>query len=68
MEWADAIKTKSKNRCHKLRWSPFEHGLLTLPIMMSIRYFDKSELLKMLLDVIFRIDDAEGFDYKHEQI
>ena len=61
-------KTLEHLRSQEVTYIPFEDGLLTSPIVMSVRHFDKSELLKILLDVTYQIYDEEGFDYKPEQI
>lgn len=50
----------------EIGYIPFEDGLLTSPIIMNVRHFDKSELLKTLLEVSYQIYDEEGFDYRHE--
>ena len=61
-------KTLEHLRSQEVSYIPFEDGHLTSPIVMSIRHFDKSELLKTLLDVTYQIYDEEGFDYKREKI
>lgn len=61
-------KTLEHLRSQEVTYIPFEDGHLTSPIVMSVRHFDKSELLKTLLDVTYQIYDEEGFDYKREQI
>jgi len=61
-------KTLEHLRSQEVTYIPFEDGLLTSPIVMSVRHFDKSDLLKTLLDVTYQIYDAEGFDYKRERI
>jgi len=33
-----------------------------------MRHFDKSEQLKILLEVTYKIYNEEGFDYKREKI
>ena len=43
----------------------FERSVIQNRVAMSVRNFDKSELLKILLDVTYQIYDEEGFDYKH---
>lgn len=50
----------------EIGYIPFEDGLLTSPIIMNVRHFDKSELLKTLLEVSYQIYDEEGFDYQCE--
>jgi hypothetical protein len=55
-------------RSQEVAYIPFEDGLLTSPIVMSVRHFDKSELLKTLLTVTYQIYDEEGFNYKREEI
>ena len=50
----------------EIGYIPFEDGLLTSPIIMNVRHFDKSELLKTLLEVSYQIYDEEGFDYQRE--
>ena len=55
-------------RDQDVTYIPFEDGLLTSPIIMSVRHFDKSDLLKTLLEVTYQIYDSEGFSYKREQI
>lgn len=61
-------KTLEHLRNQEVSYLPFEDGLLTSPIVMSVRHFDKSELLKTLLDVTYQIYDEEGFDYEREKI
>ena len=61
-------KTLEHLRSQEVTYIPFEDGLLTSPIVMSVRHFDKSELLKTLLDVTYQVYDEEGFDYKLEKI
>ena len=61
-------KTLEHLRSQEVTYIPFEDGLLNSPIVMSVRHFDKSELLKTLLEVTYQIYDEEGFDYKPEQI
>jgi DNA-binding transcriptional LysR family regulator len=61
-------KTLEHLRNQEVTYIPFEDGLITSPIVMSVRHFDKSELLKTLLNVTYQIYDAEGFDYKREKI
>lgn len=61
-------KTLEHLRNQEVTYIPFEDGLITSPIVMSVRHFDKSELLKTLLNVTYQIYDAEGFDYKRERI
>lgn len=61
-------KTLEHLRNQEVSYLPFEDGLLTSPIVMSVRHFDKSKLLKTLLDVTYQIYDEEGFDYKREKI
>ncbi len=61
-------KTLEHLRSQEVTYIPFEDGHLTSPIVMSVRHFDKSELLKTLLDVTYQIYDEEGFDYKREKI
>ena len=61
-------KTLEHLRNQEVTYIPFEDGLITSPIVMSVRHFDKSELLKTLLNVTYQIYDAEGFDYKKESI
>ena len=43
----------------------FERSVMQNRVAMSVRNFDKSELLKILLEVTYQIYDEEGFDYKH---
>ena len=50
----------------EIGYIPFEDGLLTSPIIMNVRHFDKSDLLKTLLEVSYQIYDEEGFDYQRE--
>ena len=47
---------------------PFEDGLLTSPVIMNVRHFDKSELLKTLLDVVYQIYEEENVTHKRESI
>lgn len=61
-------KTLEHLRSQEVTYIPFEDGHLTSPIVMSVRHFDKSELLKTLLNVTYQIYDEEGFDYKREKI
>lgn len=61
-------KTLEHLRSQEVTYIPFEDGHLTSPIVMSVRHFDKSELLKTLLDVTYQIYNEEGFDYKREKI
>lgn len=61
-------KTLEHLRSQEVIYIPFEDGLLTSPIVMSVRHFDKSVLLKTLLEVTYQIYDVEGFNYKREQI
>ena len=61
-------KTLEHLRSQEVIYIPFENDLLTSPIIMSVRHFDKSELLKTLLEVTYQFYDIEGFDYKPEQI
>ncbi|WP_299185026.1 LysR family transcriptional regulator [uncultured Psychrobacter sp.] len=61
-------KTLEHMRSQEVAYIPFEDGLLTSPIVMSVRHFDKSELLKTLLTVTYQIYDEEGFNYKREEI
>lgn len=52
----------------EIGYIPLEDGLLTSPVIMNVRHFDKSELLKTLLDVTYQIYDQENFSYQREQI
>ena len=61
-------KTLEHLRGQEITYIPFEEGILTSPIVMSVRHFDKSELLETLLDVTYQIYDEEGFVYKREKI
>ncbi|MEC5211254.1 DNA-binding transcriptional LysR family regulator [Psychrobacter sp. PL15] len=61
-------KTLEHLRSQEVNYIPFEDGLLTSPIIMSVRHFDKSDLLKTLLEVTYQFYDKEGFDYKREYI
>ncbi|OLF38145.1 LysR family transcriptional regulator [Psychrobacter sp. Cmf 22.2] len=61
-------KTLEHMRSQEVAYIPFEDGLLTSPIVMSVKHFDKSKLLKTLLAVTYQIYDEEGFDYKREEI
>lgn len=61
-------KTLEHLRNQEVTYIPFEDRLLTSPIVMSVRHFDKSELLKTLLTVTYQIYDEEGFYYKPEKI
>ena len=61
-------KTLEHLRSQEVIYIPFENDLLTSPIIMSVRHFDKSELLKTLLEVTYQFYDIEGFDYKREEI
>ena len=61
-------KTLEHLRSREVSYLPFEDRHLTSPIVMSMRHFDKSELLRTLLEVTYKIYDEEGFDYKREKI
>lgn len=61
-------KTLEHLRYQEIMYIPFESGVLTSPVVMSVRHFDKSELLKTLLEVTYQIYDEEGFIYQREQI
>ncbi len=61
-------KTLEHLRSQEVTYIPFEDGLLTSPIIMSVRHFDKSDLLKTLLEVTYQLYDVEGFNYKREHI
>ena len=61
-------KTLEHLRSQEVVYIPFKDDLLTSPIIMSVRHFDKSELLKTLLEVTYQFYDIEGFDYKREEI
>ncbi len=61
-------KTLEHLRSQEITYLPFEGNFLTSPVIMNIRHFDKSELLKTLLDIAYQIYDEEGFDYKRVQI
>lgn len=61
-------KTLEHLRSQEVTYIPFEDGLLTSPIVMSVRHFDKSELLKTLLDFTYQIYDEEGFIYHREHV
>ncbi|PKH69360.1 LysR family transcriptional regulator [Psychrobacter sp. 4Dc] len=61
-------KTLEHLRHQEITYIPLEEGILTSPIVMSVRHFDKSELLETLLDVTYQIYDEEGFIYKREKI
>ncbi|WP_201510075.1 LysR family transcriptional regulator [Psychrobacter alimentarius] len=47
---------------------PFEDDLLTSPVIMNIRHFDKSELLETLLSIIYQIYEEEDVTHKREHI
>lgn len=47
---------------------PFEDGLLTSPVIMNVRHFDKSALLTTLLEVIYQIYEEENVVHKREYI
>ena len=61
-------KTLEHLRSQEVTYIPFKDDLLTSPIIMSVRHFDKSELLKTLLEVTYQFYDIEGFNYKREKI
>ncbi|WP_367107451.1 LysR substrate-binding domain-containing protein [uncultured Psychrobacter sp.] len=61
-------KTLEHLRNQEVTYIPFEDGLLVSPVIMNVRHFDKSELLKTLLEVTYQIYDEEGFIYQREQI
>jgi DNA-binding transcriptional LysR family regulator len=52
----------------EVSYIPFEDGLLTSPVIMNVRHFDKSELLQTLLDVIYEIYEEENVVHKREYI
>lgn len=52
----------------EIGYIPFEDGLLTSPVIMNVRHFDKSDLLKTLLDVTYELYDEERFVYRREEI
>ena len=47
---------------------PFEDGLLTSPVIMNVRHFDKSALLTTLLEVMYHIYEEENVVHKRESI
>ena len=47
---------------------PFEDGLLTSPVIMNVRHFDKSEVLETLLNVIYEIYEEENVFHNRECI
>ncbi len=55
-------------RGKEIGYLPLEDGLLTSPVIMNVRHFDKSELLKTLLEVTYQIYEEEGFIYQREEI
>lgn len=61
-------KTLEHLRSQEVTYIPFEDGLLVSPVIMNVRHFDKSELLKTLLEVTYQIYDAEGINYQRERI
>lgn len=61
-------KTLEHLRSQEVTYIPFEDGLITSPIVMSVRHFDKSALLETLLEVAYQIYDEEGFSYQREHI
>ena len=61
-------KTLEHLRSQEVTYIPFEDGLITSPIVMSVRHFDKSALLETLLEVTYQIYDEEGFSYQREKI
>ncbi|WP_298809969.1 LysR family transcriptional regulator [uncultured Psychrobacter sp.] len=52
----------------EVAYIPFEDGLLTSPVIMNVRHFDKSDLLKTLLGVIYQIYEEENVVHKRESI
>lgn len=46
----------------------FKDRLLTSPLIMNARHYDKSELLKTLLEVTYKICNEEVFVYQPEII
>ncbi len=52
----------------EIGYIPLEDGLLTSPVIMNVRHFDKSDLLKTLLDVTYKLYDEEEFVYRREEI
>lgn len=61
-------KTLEHLRSQEITYLPFADEFLTSPIIMNVRHFDKSELLKTLLDVTYEVYEEEGFEYQREQI
>ncbi len=61
-------KSLQNLRGQEIGYLPLEQGLLTSPVIMNVRHFDKSELLKTLLEVTYQVYEEEGFVYKCEQI
>ena len=55
-------------RSQEVIYIPFKDDLLNSPIIMSVRHFDRSELLETLLEVTYQFYDIEGFNYKREKI
>lgn len=61
-------KSLQNLRGQEIGYLPLEQGLLTSPVIMNVRHFDKSALLKTLLEVTYQVYEEEGFVYKREQI
>lgn len=61
-------KTLQHLRNQEISYIPFANNALTSPVIMNIRHFDRSELLKSLLEVTYHIYDEEGFAYQRECI
>ena len=52
----------------EISYIPFEDRLLTSPVIMNVRHFDKSELLETLLSIIYQIYEEENVVHKREGI
>ena len=61
-------KSLQNLRGQEIGYLPLEQGLLTSPVIMNVRHFDRSALLKTLLEVTYQVYEEEGFVYKREQI
>ena len=61
-------KSLENLREKEVGYIPFEDGMLTSPVIMNIRHFDKSELLETLLEVVYQIYEEENMLHKRESI
>lgn len=61
-------KTLEHLRSQEISYVALEDDFLTSPVIMNIRHFDKSEVLKTLLDITYQFYESEGLDYVREEI